>query len=262
MHPVRVGTCGWSYKEWSGVFYPDGLAAGEFLSFLAGRYPVVEVDSTFYRTPTRKMVEGWRDRTPDAFGFSLKVPQVITHEKLLLDCRAEVSAFLSAARVLGPKLLCCVLQFGYFNQKAFAGLDAFLERLEPFLGAWPKDVPLAVEVRNKTWVTPQLADCLRRHNAVWVLTDQSWMPPPLKVVRQVDAVTGPFAYVRLLGDRQAVDALTSTLDQIVIDRSAQLKDDAEAVRQLRERVPVLVFVNNHYAGYAPETIRELLPLLA
>ena len=262
MHPVRVGTCGWSYKEWSGVFYPRGLTPGDYLSYVAQHYPVVEVDSTFYRSPGRKMVEGWRDRTPDAFGFSLKVPQVITHEKLLLDCRAEVSAFLSAARVLGPKLLCCVLQFGYFNQKAFAGLDAFLERLEPFLEAWPKDVPLAVEVRNKTWVTPQLGDCLRRHKAVWVLTDQSWMPSPLTVVRQVDAVTGPFAYVRLLGDRQAVDALTSTLDHVVIDRTAQLKDDAEAVRQLRERVPVLVFVNNHYAGYAPAIIDQLRPLLA
>ena len=91
---------------------------------------------------------------------------------------------------------------------------------------------------------------------------QSWMPPPLKVVRQVDTVTGPFAYLRLLGDRQVVDALTSTLDHIVIDRTAQLKDDAEAVRQLRERVPVLVFVNNHYAGYAPAIIDQLRPLLA
>jgi uncharacterized protein YecE (DUF72 family) len=118
-----------------------------------------------------------------------------------------------------------------------------------------------VEVRNKGWVTPQLADCLRRHRAVWVLTDQSWMPSPLAVLRKVDPVTGPFAYVRLLGDRQAVDALTPTLDHVVIDRTAQLRDDAEAVRQLRERVPVLVFVNNHYAGYAPATIDQLRPLL-
>ena len=70
MHPGRLGTCGWSYKEWSGVFYPAELAAGDFLSYYAERYPVVEVDSTFYRSPSRKMVEGWRDRTPAGFGFS------------------------------------------------------------------------------------------------------------------------------------------------------------------------------------------------
>ncbi len=262
MHPVRVGTCGWSYKEWSGVFYPPELDAHDFLSAYAARYPVVEVDSTFYRIPGLKMVEGWRERTPEGFGFSLKVPQVITHEKLLLDCRAEVRSFLTAARALEQKLLCCVLQFGYFNQRVFAGLDAFLERLEPFLESWPKDVPLAVEVRNKNWMTKKLADCLRGHGAVLVVTDQAWMPSPLTVVGKLDAVTGPFAYVRLLGDRAAVDALTSRLDHIVLDRGEQLRADADAVRRLSERVPVLVFVNNHFAGYAPGTIQQLLDLLA
>src|SRR5262245_38448655 len=131
MHSVRIGTCGWSYQDWTGVFYPKGTAAGDYLSYYAERYPVVEVDSTFYRTPSRKLVEGWRDKTPDDFGFSLKVPQSITHEKMLDECQAEVSAFLSAARLLGDKLLCCCLRFGYFNKKAFGSLDAFLERLEP-----------------------------------------------------------------------------------------------------------------------------------
>jgi hypothetical protein len=67
--------------------------------------------------------------------------------------------------MLGSRLLCCVLQFAYFNRKAFTGLGAFLERLQPFLAAWPADVPLAVEVRNKTWMTAQQADCLRTHRA-------------------------------------------------------------------------------------------------
>ncbi len=261
MHPLRVGTCGWSYKEWSGVFYPADLSPGQFLSYYADRFPVVEVDSTFYRSPARKTVEGWRDRTPAGFGFSLKVPQAITHEKVLLDCRAEVGTFLTAARILEDKLLCCTLQFGYFNRGKFAGLNAFLERLKPFLEAWPTDVPVAVEVRNKAWMVPALGDCLRRHNAVWVLPDQAWMPSPLSVVEKIDVVTGPFAYVRLLGDREAVDALTPKLDHIVIDRGDQLAADAKVIKMLRERVPVLAFVNNHFAGYAPETVRQLAALI-
>jgi uncharacterized protein YecE (DUF72 family) len=262
MHPVRVGTCGWSYKEWTGVFYPEDLTPGEYLGYYAERYPVVEVDSTFYRSPSRKMVEGWRDRTPPSFGFSLKVPQVITHEKVLHDCRDEVSRFLGAVRVLGDKLLCCTLQFGYFNKGKFATMADFLDRLEPFLAAWPADVPVAVEVRNKNWMMAALGDCLRRHNAVWVLPDQAWMPSPLSVVQRLDVVTGPFAYVRLLGDREAVDNLTKTLDHIVIDRGEQVAADAEAIRLLRESVPVVAFVNNHFAGYAPETVRHLAALLA
>ena len=171
-----------------------------------------------------------------------------------------MSKFLSAVRVLEEKLLCCTLQFAYFNRGKFASLNAFLERLEPFLAAWPTDVPVAVEVRNKAWMVPALGDCLRRHNAVWVLPDQAWMPSPLTVVQKLDAVTGPFAYVRLLGDREAVDALTPKLDHIVIDRGDQLAADAQAIKMLRQRVPVLAFVNNHFAGYAPETVRQLVAL--
>jgi uncharacterized protein YecE (DUF72 family) len=255
---IRLGTCGWSYKEWSGVFYPQGLPAGDWLTYYADHYPVVEVNSSFYGTPSRKMVEGWRDKTPDGFGFSLKVPQTITHEKQLLDCQAEVEAFLSAARLLGEKLACCCLQFPYFNRQAFASLDAFLERLDPCLADWPTDVPVAVEVRNKSWMNEKLAEWLRAHNAAWVLSDQSWMPAPLYLVKKLNTVTGPFSYVRLLGDRAEVDRLTKTLDHIVVDRQDQIAADAQAIRLLSERVPVLAFVNNHFAGYAPETLRQLL----
>jgi uncharacterized protein YecE (DUF72 family) len=116
-------------------------------------------------------------------------------------------------------------------------------------------------VRHENWMMESLGDCLRRHNAVWVLPDQSWMPSPLSVVQRLDVVTGPFAYVRLLGDREAVDALTPTLDHIVIDRGEQVASDAEAIRLLGRRVPVAAFVKNHFAGYAPETVRQLVELL-
>jgi len=262
MFPVHIGTCGWSYKEWVGPFYPKGTAAGDFLSSYAEHFTVVEVDSTFYRSPSTKMVQGWRDRTPAGFGFSLKVPQSITHENVLLDCRAEVEAFVAAARLLGDKLLCCLLQFGYFNRSAFPDRDAFLERLDAFLAAWPRDVPVAVEIRNKGWISEPFADCLRRHRTAWALADQDWMPSPLGTVKKLDTVTGPFGYVRLLGDRAAVEKQTKLFDHIVVDRSAQMQADAEAIRLLSGRVPVVVFVNNHFAGYAPASIRELQAMLA
>ena len=80
------------------------------------------------------------------------------------------------------------------------------------------------------------------------------MPSPLSVVQRLDAVTGPFASVRRLGDREAIDALTPTLDHVVIDRGAQVAEDARAIQVSWQRVPVVAFVNNHYAGYAPETV--------
>ncbi len=103
---IRIGTCGWSYKDWVGPFYPTGLAPADYLPYYAERFPVVEVDSTFYRSPSKKMVQAWREKTPEGFSFSLKVPQTITHEKVLVDCAGEVEEFVSAARLLGDKLLC------------------------------------------------------------------------------------------------------------------------------------------------------------
>ena len=97
---------------------------------------------------------------------------------------------------------------------------------------------MAVEVRNRTWMAPALGDCLRRHKAVWVLPDQAWMPSPLSVVGRLDVVTGPFAYLRLLGDREAVDALTPTLDHVVIDRGGQVAADAQVIGLPRQWVPV------------------------
>src|SRR5262249_39258716 len=128
---------------------------------------------------------------------------------------------------------------------------------DPFLEGWPDDVAVAVEVRNKNWLVPQWFDCLRRHHAAHVLADQVWMPTPWNLVQKQDVVTGPFAYVRLLGDRPAVGAVTKTLDRTVIDRGPEITDDARAIRALSDRVPVLAFANNHFAGYAPMTVEEL-----
>ena len=101
----------------------------------------------------------------------------------MVDCDAEVESFLGAARLLEDKLLCCVLQFGYFNRSIFASGDEFMERLLPFLDKWPKDVSVAVEIRNKTWISAQLLDSLRARDVSFVVTDQAWMPPPLSLAK-------------------------------------------------------------------------------
>ena len=82
MNTISLGTCGWSYTDWAGVFSSAKAPAGDFLGYYAEHYSIVEVDSSFYRTPTPRMVESWFEKTPDNFRFSLKVPQVITHDSI------------------------------------------------------------------------------------------------------------------------------------------------------------------------------------
>lgn len=256
--PILIGTSGWSYPEWEGAFYPPGMDPADYLSWYADRFPIVEVDSTFYRVPPRRMVQGWYRHTPTGFRFALKVPQAITHKKQLRDCEAEVGEFARAIEPLGEKLSCALLQLGYFNREQFATIEAFLDVLDSFLAAWPHGaVPLALETRNPRGVTPALADVLRRHRTALAVTLQKWMPKPAEVLAKLDAATGPLSYFRLIGNREEVEKLTTTFDRIVIDRSAELADCARAIEEMARRLPVVVFANNHYAGFAPETARAL-----
>src|SRR5713226_5633573 len=83
---LRIGTSSWSAESWEGAFYPAGMHPADHLAHYASQFDTVEIDATFYRTPTERTADGWRDKTPPGFLFAAKVPQVITHEKLLENC--------------------------------------------------------------------------------------------------------------------------------------------------------------------------------
>jgi uncharacterized protein YecE (DUF72 family) len=85
---LRVGTSSWSAGSWVGPFYPPGTRPADFLPRYAEHFDTVEVDSTFYRAPSKEMVKNWYARTPARFVFAAKFPQTITHEKVLPDCGA------------------------------------------------------------------------------------------------------------------------------------------------------------------------------
>src|ERR1039457_4909851 len=154
MPSLYIGTSASTAAGWEGSFYPEGTKPADYLSYYATRFNSVEIDSTFYRTPAEATVRGWARKTPDGFVFAAKVPQVITHEKVLVDCDAEVGQFIETMDLLGDKLGPLLLQFGYFNKTAFCGLNDFLARVRPFLDKLPKDHKFAIEVRNKNWLVP------------------------------------------------------------------------------------------------------------
>jgi uncharacterized protein YecE (DUF72 family) len=101
---IYLGTQGWSYKDWVGSFYPAGTAARDFLACYAQQFGAVELDTTFYGTPTPSRVRTWFDVTPDDFLFTAKVPRSITHDRHLVDCREDFEEFVAIMRLLGHKL--------------------------------------------------------------------------------------------------------------------------------------------------------------
>jgi uncharacterized protein YecE (DUF72 family) len=154
-----------------------------------------------------------------------------------------------------------LLQFGYFNKGAFAGVKEFLSRLVPFLKKIPKEYRFAVEIRNKYWLVPAFVDALRERNIALALIDQSWMPRPKEQFARVDPITADFAYVRWLGDRKGIESQTKVWDKIIVDRTLELGEWVDVLKKVHERkIQILAFANNHYAGYGPGTIEEFRKL--
>ena len=254
---IHIGTSGWSYDDWVGPFYPPGAAKRDYLGCYAEKFDIVEVDSTYYAIPAQRMVAGWAERTPEHFRFALKVPGEITHKKVLVDCEEEMESFLAALEPLTSKIQCLLLQFGYFNRTAFAAPKPFFERLDAFLRRYAERIPIAAEIRNKNWLTADYFDLLRGHNVPATLVEHAWLPPINRLIENQDVISGPFSYVRLIGDRKGIEKITKTWEKPVVDRSADLKRIAAALRKIARQVPVVTFVNNHYAGHGPETCRQL-----
>ncbi|HEY7728752.1 MAG TPA: DUF72 domain-containing protein [Candidatus Eisenbacteria bacterium] len=259
LHPrLHLGTSSFSHESWVGSFYPAGAKPADFLTLYADRFDTVEIDATFYRIPSKAQARSWAAKVPDGFKIALKVPQVVTHEKLLLDCGEELSAFFDACDAMGQRLGPILFQFPYFRKDAFASVGAFLARLEPFLEALPPGRAYALEVRNRTWVGAPLLSALRRHGVAYALIDHPWMPPADELARGLDVVTSDFCYVRWLGDRKGIEARTDSWDRLIVDRTAEMERWVPTLATLLERnIELFGYFNNHYAGHAPGSI-ELL----
>jgi uncharacterized protein YecE (DUF72 family) len=261
MTEIRLGTSAFTAAGWPGTFYPEGLPEREYLTYYATRFDTVEVDSTFYRTPALTTVKGWYSKTPSGFLFAAKVPQRISHEKVLVDCKEDLSEFLKVMDALGEKLGPLLFQFGYFNRKAFVGVNDFLARLVPFLKKLPKDHKFAVEIRNKNWLVPQFVETLRERGIALALIDQSWMPRPAEWFEKFDPITADFTYVRWLGDRKGIEQQTKVWDRIIVDRRRELSEWAEILGKVHKRkIQILAFANNHFAGFGPGTIEQFREL--
>lgn len=254
---ILVGTAAFAKAGEAGDPYAKAAKPAEYISHYANHFPTVELDTTFYATPTAKTVRGWYEKTPEDFVFAAKVPKVITHDKVLLECEEELTGFVKTMDLLEQKLGPMLLQFGYFNKNAFKCGADFLARLKPFLKKLPKDHKFAVEVRNSDWLDERFVEALAENGTALALTDQSWMPRPWELPEsKLDLLTADFAYVRWLGDRKGIEAITKTWDKTVVDRREDLLEWVKIVRGLAKRnLKVYAYANNHYAGNGPGTVK-------
>ena len=182
---ILVGTSGYNYPEWKGSFYPADLSAAKMLPYYASKFRTVEINYTFYRMPTSKIVNGWAAQVPPEFRFTLKAPKRITHDKRLraAEVADSLRTFVSVAGELGPQLAALLFQLPPNFKKDLPLLSEFLSLLPP-------ETKAAFEFRNASWLDDEVYDALKARNIALCVADSE--------ARQTPAIaTADYAYLRL-----------------------------------------------------------------
>jgi len=233
MAVFRVGTSGYSYKEWIGSFYPADLPDSELLRFYAERLPTVEINYTFYKMPTVRILQGWSKETPDHFQFSLKAPRRVTHDLRLRDAADIVSDFCDTTSTLKGKLGVLLFQLPPF-------LKRDTPRLEDFLHQMPPDFRLAFEFRNQSWFADEVYECLKRFGVALCVSEAAERTTPWEA-------TAPFGYFRL---RQP-----DYSDADLAERAQRIRDMAGGWSE------AFVYFKHESEGKGPALAERLRPLL-
>jgi uncharacterized protein YecE (DUF72 family) len=183
---VHVGTSGWSYKHWRGIFYPDNLSSKQYLQHFSHYFSTVEINNSFYRLPEESSFLKWKEETPPAFLFATKASRFITHLKRLKPSFDSIVLFLDRVRLLSEKLGPILFQLP-------PHWKADQKRLEDFLEKLPSGFQYVFEFRDPSWFTDKIYATLNEHNVAFCIYDlQGKASPTVVTSRQL-------VYVRLHG---------------------------------------------------------------
>jgi uncharacterized protein YecE (DUF72 family) len=244
---IFLGTCGWSYKEWEGNFYQKRSGQSKLRCY-ARIFKTVEIDSTFYRNPSKATVLSWLKYSPTDFFFTAKMPKIITHDKALglrREVKADLEEFLDLMMPLqqGGKLACLLIQLPpkySYNPK---NLEEFFQMLDPRFR-------YAVEFRNLSWVVTQTItlELLKQYGVAYTIVDEPLLLPEMHF-------TADFAYFRWHGHGKNI-----WFDYHYSKEELELwvPKVQEAASKVKK---VYGYFNNHYHGYAPENCLQLLERL-
>jgi len=197
----RVGTSGYSYKEWKGHFYPEKLPAKKMLSHYAEHFSTVEINSTFRKFPSVNTVEAWAAQVPETFRFVLKARQTITHFRRLQNAEEQIDDFINLAAALKNRQGPLLFQLPPNFKKDMSRLDGFLN----YVGGRARVV---LQLQHESWFDEEVYDCLRAHSAALCCVDDEG-PLCNKVVS-----TASWGYVRLREERYTATQLKKWIEKL------------------------------------------------
>lgn len=181
---LRAGTSGYAFKEWKGPFYPEDLHDDGMLAYYASRFPMCEINNTFYRLPKEHVLQEWAAQVPDGFTFAIKASQKITHyARLKPECASAVEFLLKNTATLGDKLGPILFQLP-------PNLKKDVERLRVFVETLPADRRYTIEFRHESWFEDPVFELLRSRDIALCITEQPEFASPV-------VATASWGYARL-----------------------------------------------------------------
>jgi uncharacterized protein YecE (DUF72 family) len=239
---IWIGTSGWSYKEWAGHFYPKGWPKKDEFLYYVRHFPSVEINATFYRLPTKKMVRGWRERSPEGFVFAVKGSRYLTHIRRLRDTGKGLQKYFRRLTPLADRTGPILWQL----PPSFAKNDENWRRLTRFLARVPRDHRHAIEFRHPSWMDRQTFDLLREHDVANVWISSLKMPMDY-------TITSDFVFLRFHG--LVGGAYHDYTDDELRPWAEQL------VKAARKKIPAYVYFNNDLNTRAPLNGHALMRLV-
>lgn len=236
----HIGTSGWTYDDWKGRFYPEGLARKRWLEYYSSQFSTVEINATYYRAFKDDTYLGWKNKAPQDFRYVLKAPKTITHEKYLVDVEEDIQNFIRSGLLLEDRLGMILLQVA-------PSTPYDLKRLKKALLAFPDPSIVAVEFRDPAWYSTETETLLSDLGATFCNADS-----PIQKLTQ--ALTSKRAYIRLHGRRNWYS------DFYEQDELAEI---AHLARELERRGAgeIYIFFNNDYFANACANAKSLIELL-
>jgi uncharacterized protein YecE (DUF72 family) len=240
---VHIGTSGWSYKDWIGIFYPKKMKPADWLSHYARTFDCTEINGSFYRLPTKQTVINWVDKVPKKFKFCPKMSRFLTHLKKLRDPEEPLQRFFSIfepmRKKMGPVLIQLpkIVRFDYEITKHFYQL--LKEKYSPY--------HFAIEVRHESWMTEASYSLMTEFGVAFVISHSGDHFPYAEVV------TAKNIYFRFHGPGTLYNTKY---------HSATLKKYSRLFNKWQEEGRDLwIFFNNDWFGYGIEnalTLRKFL----
>ena len=245
---LYIGTSGWVYGHWEGIFYPNDLPSKDKLKYYSQYFKTAEVNYSFYHLPRPATYQKWYSQTPADFIFAVKASKFITHIKRLKGVKTAWRTFLENALNLKEKLGPILFQF----PPSFRVTEDNVRRLENFLKdirnkiAMAELLRIAMEFREKTWCNQKIYNLLKRYNVAWVIADSPRYP-------RADEVTADFIYIRMHGSQTMFSSKYTKKELSLL---------AEKIKKWQKQgIDIYCYFNNDLHGYAIENARELLEFL-